>query len=156
MQKNTKTTFTADDGKRFDNAEDAKRHEALASAKDEYETSKKAYAKLLWNSQKTADGIQFNLTCSGEYFFLREGISIPSIHRVSFFGWNCTLNEDDETVIIQEETRHAETRHHTYKISELYKMEKSAQLAKVEALKRYISWAEDDIKDTKAKLGADK
>ena len=135
--------FRTDDGKMFETEADAKKHEEFDSAKSDYEQARAIYATLLWESQKTADGHQFNLTAHYDYFtIIKTAYSPPRLRHVNFAFYNCEFNEADEMVILVDEDEQ-ETRHR-YRISELYHDAKTAHAALREALLKYIHELQDE------------
>ena len=60
--------FETSVGATFTDKERAASHEELITAKSDYETAKRIYSKLIWNTQKTADGQPFDLGSWHTYY----------------------------------------------------------------------------------------
>jgi len=52
----SKETFRTADGQEFEDESAAKKHEEITTAKAYYENSRDRYARILWETQITADG----------------------------------------------------------------------------------------------------
>jgi hypothetical protein len=132
--KKSPQTFQTSDGFEYDTEEEAERHEAVATAKQNYEGARDAFCRVLAESQKTADGVPFEFGVFRDYWFILEWDGFPRLHKVCFLCMrndNFELNEGSEISLVQEENG----RRRTFKISDLYWNHKAAgrALLKVQA-----------------------
>jgi len=91
-----KETFRTSDGDEFDDEASAEKHETLISAKAAYESARDRYARILWETQITADGQPFKFGLWRNYYFVSEFTDWPFIHSVEFMlSSTYALDEDD-------------------------------------------------------------
>lgn len=111
------TTYRTSDGGEFTDRKQAERHEKMMAAKRTYEQARHEYAQALAESQRTADGVMFELTIMHTYYHITPGyFTMPELKGLDFYFWNCDINENDETVIVADNGG----RRIEYKISSLY------------------------------------
>lgn len=122
-----KPTFETSDGREFDTKQEAERHEELTTARRTYVEARRQYTRALASSHKTADGEQFETGAMRTYYYVTKWVEyLPRIGEVSFYFWNCDIDDKDEGVIVQDESDGRNHRRVTYRISELYYHKKNA------------------------------
>jgi hypothetical protein len=126
MKIETKVSYTTFDGQEFTDKVSAKDHEELIQAKSDYESSKVFFAKLLWQTQKTKDGLPFKLGVFKDYFYVNEYENWPAIYSIGFCrSARYDLDEDDVFCIWQK--RNNSEIFSKYRISELFSSKKAAE-----------------------------
>jgi len=139
--------FKTTDGLVFVDELEARKHEALIEAKDEYETARKRYAGFLFESQKTADNQAFQFGIFHTYWYIAEIFYFPSLISVQFHIRNCELDDNDHVVILRHETDNARG-FVRYRISDLYMHKENAEIALLAAQQERLS----ELTDVVAKL----
>jgi hypothetical protein len=151
-----KKVIVTEDGKSFDNEEDAQAHEELVQAKWEYESARRRYAaRELWESQKTADGYRFKLTLLIDYYYVYwlDG-RIPTIRSVNFYLYNLELDEHDRAVILDMKNvgKYGPAK---YRISDLYKYRYNAEAQLLVRLEEHLEEVQEKIDAVKSNLEED-
>lgn len=148
--KKTKPVYETSDGREFDNESVAKRHDEFIKVKITYEEARKEWTRVLAESQTTADGHPFEFSMSRDYWFVtRWSGRMPSLQKVSFFSWNCDVDDNEEGSLRQLEYNGGydggSEKWVSYRISELY-------LRKANATEALIYAQEEHIADLKSQL----
>lgn len=129
--------YQTSDGKKYSSLKQTERHEAKIAAKSKYEDARREYARTLSESQLTADRYLFDMSVLDEYYYVTPGwFSMPDIRKVSFYYWNCDLNDQDETVIVDRDN--GKGTRTDYKISELYWRRENAEKALIVAWEKKL------------------
>lgn len=142
--------YQTSDGRKYSSRKQAERHEAKITAKSKYEDARREYARTLSESQKTADGYLFDMSALGGYYYVTPGwFNMPDIRPVSFYYWNCDLNDQDETVIVDRDN--GKGTRTEYKISELYWRRKNAEKALIVAWEKKIVELQEQLEEMRGK-----
>lgn len=144
--------FRAADGREFESESDATAHEELRGLKAAYEEARQAYARKLWETQKTADGVPFRLDTFNKYYHIADYFGFPSWLPVSFYIWACDLDDEDEATVRQQPDSGREG-WETYKISELYYYKGNAERALLAAQRRWLAKKQAEMGDLAKRLG---
>ena len=136
--------YATSDGREFDTEKDASIHEKLMEAQSKYKDARAEYSRLLWRTKKTADGVGFDLT-KWDYWFIRSVFQFPSLDRVSFYGWNCELDDEDDDVVIYRQQTNEDTRIQRYKISELYYDSAAASAALLKVREEWLQDRKEEV-----------
>ena len=146
--------YETSDGRKFTDEAEAARHQALITAKDEYESARHKWVRALTATYKTADGQNFSLTKHGDYWRIANYFhdnALPTLERVSFWVWHCDINEADHAVIIERKGEH--TRH--YRISELYASERNAKIALLAAQEKELQYMTEQVQKLRDEIGGE-
>lgn len=134
----TAPMYRTTDGQEFASQADAERHEALSTAKRDYENASAVYDRLLAESQFTADGHPFRVSVLHTYYYVTNGLSgAPAVGTVAFFCRNFYLGSDDEVTITQQEDG---KRDRTFWFKQLYARRENAERAQ---LAEFETWLEE-------------
>jgi hypothetical protein len=146
------TKFKTTDGREFVNEKEAKKHDELIVAREQYETALRKMNRLIAETTRTADGHLFELGLWASYYYVTPGFfSMPQLAEVSYLGWNWDLNEHNDSVeIITREGN--DNRQREYKIKDLYREKSKALTALVEAQKAWLAERQSQIDETAAKV----
>lgn len=137
MVKKVPAQFEASDGREFATEEEAKRHEALIEAKRAYDHHRTQYARVLWESQTTADGERFEMTMLRDYWYIHNSFyALPTLARVSFYIHHCDLDDGDEATIVHTDDS---TNYGRIRIKDLYYHERNARKALLEISRQRLS-----------------
>ena len=151
MVKKMPVLFRTVDGQEFQDEAQAKQHEKLITAKSDYEQSRRRYAALLFYSQRTADGKPFEMSLLHDYWLVRDWCgALPTLDRVSFWGPNVDLDDEDQTVIVYKSPERKDWER--YRITDLYYHEAGARRKLLELQKQRIVELENQVKKLEASL----
>lgn len=144
--------FTASDGKKFKDKGEAEKHDALATARAEYNTALRNLNQRIAETTRTADGYLFQFGVWKTYYYVTPGFfDMPRLAEVPYLGWNWDLNEYDDAIeIVTRESN--EQRHHAYKIGELYTDKKKGIAALIEKQKAWLAEREAQVVETEARF----
>lgn len=133
MVKKLSPKYTSEDGREFNTEADAKKHEELITAKSLYDQARHAYARKLWETQKTADGEPFELGWR-RYWRIVGLYMWPRLQEVSIYPHSCDLDDQDALTIIEEVDNGKGGRQFaSHRISDLYCREENAKKALIAA-----------------------
>ena len=122
--------YRTSDGLEFDDSVEAKRHEDVHLAYQDFLDAHDKLGKVLACAQKTADGEVFKLDSFKTYWYVDVGWrGEPRMDKVFFLGYNFRwrAERDDVVLIITSGDEKEE-----FAIGELYASKRAAQLALVE------------------------
>ena len=137
--------YKADDGAEFATEAEAIRHDKITEAHRDFERSRKKYGKLLLETQKTADGVAFDLDRWSEYWaVLNTFRTIPDIRPIRFSKYNFDFHYDDDDVlyIVHKEDGQNPRR---FKINELYSTREAAAGQLLTCLDEFRSLIDEEI-----------
>jgi len=119
--------FRTDDGREFDTPGLAERHEAMVKAQGHLEDAQRRFRRAFVETLVTADGKPFDFG-QWAYYRVQNGFSgIPTVGRVSFDQWRFEYRaENGETNLLAWHEK--ERKFFSYPISELYAVERNAQM----------------------------
>ncbi len=138
--------YQSSDGQEFFTEEEAHRHEVLITLKSKYLDARHDYMQALASLQTTADGSLFNFSMLTTYYYITPGYyGKPEIADVSFYLWNCDLNDSDEAVIVQVEERNGSKVRVEYRISNLYRSRKIALKKLAEERKAWLKMLVEEL-----------
>lgn len=143
-------TYRTKDGAKFASKEEAERHEKLIETKEAYEKARRDYATALFETQKTADGLPFELGAFNKYYYVSNVYwDWPGLQTVNFYYWSLDMDERDQAII-----RHRENGVATaYRINELYAYKRNAEIALVKAREKRLKQLVEDLEERKEALG---
>lgn len=152
MSVTEETKFKSSDGREFDNAVEAQRHDDLIVARREFEHALQKMNDLIVKTTRTADGHLCELGIFRDYWYVSPGYQgVPDIRKVPYLGWNWHLNyHNDEVVIVHRESGRERT--DEYVIKDLYRSKKRALAALVDAQMEWLKERESEICETAAKI----
>jgi hypothetical protein len=119
------------EGRKFDNKEDAQRHEEMIDAYDVFRRARTEYGKKLAGTYKTADGKPFD--CRGNYTYWRiserhyDAPVIVPISLVTWFDFEWTEDSDGFSVV----SRDLDGRPIVTAVRDLYAVKANAKAALV-------------------------
>ena len=147
-------TYAASDGQEFDDEEEAKRHDELITARQEYDDARKKFNRVLAQTQKTADGETFDFGLFTSYYYITDYYyTQPSLKHVNFLGWNFEIDEHDDSVeISQAEGETGREHRFSCKISRLYVSKKRAEIALINALESWLDEQRRTVNEIKKDL----
>lgn len=145
-------TFKSSDGREFDNAVEAQRHDELIVARQEYEQALARMNSLIVKTTRTADGYLCELGIFIDYWYVSPGWSgMPNLHKVPYLGWNWHLSyHGDEVVIVHRES--GRERSDEYAIKDLYRSKKEALAALVKAQEKWLTERQEEVAEITAKV----
>ena len=141
MAKQLPTRWETSDGRKFAEESDAEDHEDFIKAQRHYEEAQRTFARMVWASQKTADGEPFELSMRTYWYVWEPFNSMPELRQVSFYVWHLSFDDDDHGSILspREENGRQSEGYTRYKIKDLYRHEKNARAALREAAKKQLA-----------------
>lgn len=144
--KQVPTRYETSDGREYDTQQEAERHEALITAKREYEHAQKVFGQRLAETQKTADGYPFEFTLLRDYYYITPGFhEMPALVRVGFSRWKpVQLNEADELVLTS-------GRLHC-RIGDLYRSPRAAEEALLTAQEAWLKERTEEVEALRRKV----
>jgi len=107
------------------------------SARSEYQQAQRKYAKLVWETQKTADGEPFSFD-RHYYWRIVEKFYWPELERVAVYLNHCDFDESTQGVLHITDYSASGTRHVTVELSELYACERKAKQALLACRKEHV------------------
>lgn len=133
--KQIQQSFRTSDSEEFKTQDDAEKHEAVLTAKENFETAAREYGEAMLDEAVTADGERFELSSMCDYYHINTNyFGMPNIRQVSFYLWNCHYDLRDGLTISQQ----LENKYHSFAVKELYRHEKNAKRALIKAQRERI------------------
>jgi len=150
-------TYVADDGTEFAEKADAERHDALTEAERNLENAQESFCRALMQSQRTADGFLFEFRVWSYYRVVDTWGSMPSVQRVSLglHTRNIVIDSENrlEFRLWQESTgQHQPGFWMTIRFDELFRDERAAQVACLDAQRERLAEMEADIADYEKRI----
>lgn len=144
--------FKSSDGRAFNNEAEAKKHDALILARQEYKAALRKLNQCVAETTRTADGHLFEFGLWKTYYYVTPGFfSMPALAEVPYLGWNWELNEYNDSVeIILREGN--DNRVREFKINDLYLEKRKALTALVDAQKAWLKERGERITETANKV----
>lgn len=140
MPKLTPAKWKATDGREFDSEDAAAKHETFIECQRNYEDARRTFARVVWETQKTADGQPFDVSMRSYWYVWEPFNAMPELRTVAFYVWHLGFDDDDHGRVLsprEENGRQAEG-YVSYRISELYHYETNARKALLEAAKKQL------------------
>ena len=143
--------YQTSDGQVFEDQAKASRHQELIDLKNELEIVQERLKLVLGKNFQTADGYPFELHAFGEYYVVHNSYyGMSSISRVDF--WVRDIEIDDDGTIYVFESRGDHSVMVRYRMSQIYKREKYAQLALLDAMERSLARFDEEVTEFRASL----
>lgn len=144
--------FKSSDGQTFDDETEAKKHDALILAREEYEGALRKLNQCIAETTRTADGHLFEFGLWRTYYYVTPGyFSMPVLAEVPYLGWNWDLNEHDDSVeIVLHEGN--DNRRREFKVNSLYVDKRTALAALIGAQQAWLKERQEQIAETADKI----
>ncbi len=135
-----KTTYESADGKEYVNKAAAERHDAILTAKDEYETARRKLVIALLANEKTADGEPVDI-CDMTLYCVVNKFYSPNVQECKFYwnAWDWGIGEDDRVQLSFRLGHVNEERWVTVKLGDLYANCDNARRAVLDAKRAIIN-----------------
>jgi hypothetical protein len=133
------TTYKSADGKKFKTAEEADRHDAILTAKDEYETARRKLAIVLLANEQTADGQPVDI-CNMTLYCVVNKFYAPVLQECHFRwgAWDWGLDHNDRVELHFRLDGGDKERQVTVSLDDLYADVDKARQAVIEAKRKIL------------------
>jgi len=149
----SKETFRTSDGQEFQDEPAAEKHEEIISAKSAYESARDRYARILWETQITADGEAFKFGSRNYYYITSVWLERPQIVTVNFYlSSTYTFNDDDVLMIWHRDN--IDHPPNPYKITDLYLSRDAAKRRLLEVKRERVKELQTEIDDAERRKEA--
>lgn len=152
----TETVHTTSDGRKFKDQERAEQHEALITARSEFEQAEERYTRLLAQTFKTADGREFSFS-HWHYYRLTLWFGVPaSVQELSIYPRDLRLPEShtlEGEFEVKVKGWNGKEEWARVQISELYWSKKAARLAATESRAKRLVEMERHERDWVVRAG---
>lgn len=132
--------YQTSDGRKFTDEAEAKRHEVLVQAEQQYKEARHAFGLALAKTQKTADGKPFDFGGRGYRYVVRPNGSPPRLVEVSIYGgYGFDFDDRDGFVILQPAGEGSNRYVTRYAVHDLYADQHAADVALLAATEEWIA-----------------
>lgn len=145
------TRIVAENGREFDNAEDAERYECFLAAQAAFDKAVDSYNRVLATQFKTGDGVPFTFERSSYHYVFESNYGPRILLYESFYAYHCKIREDG--TLTKDSVPSGEGRVNRFQIDQLFVSEKAAHERFLELKLKQMQWAADDIEELKVKIG---
>ena len=145
--------FVASDGKEFASQKEAEAHQELIESASKFDAARRRFYVAVAESQKTADGVPFDLNRWQDYYVLcRHGYCGPGLRRI-MFGYTTRIElsgdaNDQVQLIVMEDANQGKTA--SFFISDLYFEKEAAHAALAQAIREHIAEKQEELKKLEA------
>lgn len=144
-------------GREFKTRKEAERHDQLYTAREAYQDAGKKYQRLLAESVKTADGVQFEFGVFRDYYYVTPYFyKMPEIDKVCYLcdSWAVRGNGEQDVEIRDELQRDGSDKVHRpwVKITDLYYSREAAERALLAAREKWLADAAADVEKLRVRL----
>jgi hypothetical protein len=133
------TVYKAVDGKKFKTAAESDRHDAILTAKDEYDTARRKLAIALLANERTADGEPVDI-CSMTLYCVVNKFYAPVLQECRFYwnAWDWGLDRSDRPELYFKIVHGDHERQATVTLDDLYADVDKARQAVIEAKREIL------------------
>lgn len=137
-------------GRKFKTETEAKRFDAICTAREELECAQRKFQRVLAESAKTADGEPFRFGVFCDYWHVfKPWNTMPRLEKFCYMCLSWSVKEDGETIQIREDENADPHKRRYIDIAELYASETVGRKALIVAQEEWLEERMEDIAKAK-------
>lgn len=153
--------FIADDGSKWDTREEAEKHDRFVAAERAYRDAEKAYLRVIFESQKTADGFPLDLSEWTYYCVIDRIYEPPRIAEIRGLGLSeIHLDLQSQGLnwkrLLVKEWREGKLIETYYDLNSIYKKRENAEKQQLALLLKQRGYLNADIEKLEQKYGGER